>query len=410
MLTKEIIRAALYGDLHQVVKWLQKGGHVDAMHEDGIGLLHAAAAGGRLGVAKELLQRGASVDLCNPKGATALISAAANSQHAMVRLLLQHKASVNLQSDSENDTGGTALMGAAWEGNQECVQELLDSGASTELRGQDGRTALGLAEGRGHAAIAQLLQQHAATPPASVTMVLPDEVGVAVCHGELQPVVEWLQQGGHVDALAENGTGLLHAAAEGGRLRVAKGLLQRGASVDLCDIRGTTALMMAATQGKHAMVRLLLEHKAGVNLQSAEGYTALMATAFEGHTECVQELLQAGASTELRDQDGCTALGYAETHGHAAIAKLLRQHAAKPPATLAAPTPNLSGRRVRIGGLQARPELNGRCGVAGRFDAAKGRYAVTVEGEAEAVLLKPANLQEILEPAPSAITLTLNQP
>ena len=53
----------------------------------------------------------------------------------------------------------------------------------------------------------------------------------------------------------------------------------------------------------------------------------------------------------------------------------------------------LSGRRVRIAGLKGRPELNGRCGVAAHFDAAKGRYAVTVEGEEEAVLLKPANLQ-----------------
>ena len=65
----------------------------------------------------------------------------------------------------------------------------------------------------------------------------------------------------------------------------------------------------------------------------------------------------------------------------------------------AAPSPcNLLGRQVRIDGLQGRPELNGRCGVAGRFDAAKGRYEVAVEGEVEAVLLKPANLQEALEP------------
>ena len=33
--------------------------------------------------------------------------------------------------------------------------------------------------------------------------------------------------------------------------------------------------------------------------------------------------------------------------------------------------------------------------MAGRFDAAKGRYEVAVESEAEAVLLKPAHLQEI---------------
>ena len=54
---------------------------------------------------------------------------------------------------------------------------------------------------------------------------------------------------------------------------------------------------------------------------------------------------------------------------------------------------------MRISGLKGRPELNGRSGVAGRFDAAKGRYEVVVDGKAEAVLLKPANLQEILESA-----------
>ena len=59
--------------------------------------------------------------------------------------------------------------------------------------------------------------------------------------------------------------------------------------------------------------------------------------------------------------------------------------------------PNHSARRVRIVGLQARPELNGRCGVAGRFDAAKGRYAVVVEGETKVMLLKPVSLQDMGE-------------
>ena len=112
----------------------------------------------------------------------------------------------------------------------------------------------------------------------------------------------------------------------------------------------------------------------------------------KGHVR--SRVLEAGASTELCDQNSDTALEVAEKRGHAAIAELLRQHAARPPATAAAPTPNLSGRRVRIDGLQARPELNGRCGVAGRFNAAKGRYEVAVEGEAEAVLLKPASLAD----------------
>ena len=54
---------------------------------------------------------------------------------------------------------------------------------------------------------------------------------------------------------------------------------------------------------------------------------------------------------------------------------------------------------MRIDGLQARPELNGRCGVARRFDVAKGRYEVLVEGEAEPLLLKPANLLDVLPAA-----------
>ena len=110
--------------------------------------------------------------------------------------------------------------------------------------------------------------------------------------------------------------------------------------------------------------------------------------------------------TSLQAMGVVTALMLAERHQHTGTAQLLRQHAKWQAAveaagmhnTAAAPTHNLSGRRVRIFGLKGRPELNGRCGVAGRFDAAKERYEVTVEREAEVVLLKPANLQETYEP------------
>ena len=226
---------------------------------------------------------------------------------------------------------------------------------------------------------------------------LPNQVRLAAHRDELQQVVNWLQKGGHVDALDEHGMGLLHAAAHGGRLRVAKELLKRGAIVDMWQNydggAAITPLMVAALKGQHGVVRLLLEHKAIVDLQTADEDTALLYAAGEGHQESVQELLWAGASTELRNQEGSTALEMAEYEGHTATAELLWEHAAKLPAAVAAPTPNLLGRRVRIDGLQARPELNGRNGVARRFDAAKGRYEVGVEGEAEPLLLRPANLR-----------------
>ena len=398
----EIIVAAKLGELQPVVNWLQTGGVglltesdalVDALAENGLALLHVAAGCGQLRTAKELLQRGASVDLRDLEGSTPLMMAALSRQHAMVRLLLECKASIDLQ-DAQ---GLTALTTAAWEGDQESVQELLQAGANTELRHKDGLAALHVAEDLGHAAIAELIRQHAATPPASVAMALPDEVRAAAYDGKLQPIVEWLQKDGHVDALTEDRVGLLHAAATDGHLRVVEELLRRGASVDLRGDKDVTALITAAISGQRTMLRLLLKHKASIDLQSTQGASALMLAAYQGSQECVQELLAAGASTELLDGNGHTALETAESRGHTAIVELIQQHAATSPAAVAAPTPSLSARRVRIGGLKARPELNGRRGVAGRFDAAKDRYEVAVEGEAEAVLLKPANLQFVGE-------------
>ena len=134
------------------------------------------------------------------------------------------------------------------------------------------------------------------------------------------------------------------------------------------------------------MVRMLLQRGASVNLQDFNGITALMLAAFNGHTTIVQALLDAKADASLQSKRGSTALMVAEHHKRTVTAQLLRQHAKRQAveaeaavmhAAATAPTTNLSGRRVRIAGLKGRPELNGRCGEAAHFDAAKGRYAVT---------------------------------
>ncbi len=201
-----------------------------------------------------------------------------------------------------------------------------------------------------------------------------------------------------------------HAAAKKGDAHAVVAWLDEGGGVDArCAERyGMTLLMAATNGGQEAMVRMLLRRGASVNLQESLGFTALMGAAFDGHTTIVQALLDAKADASLQTISGSTALMTAERFKHPATAQLLRPHAkrqttaaaaAVAPDAAAAPTPSLSVRRVRIDGLKGRPELNGRCGVAAYFDAAKGRYEVAVEGEAEAVLLKPANLQEVLEPA-----------
>jgi ankyrin repeat protein len=195
-------------------------------------------------------------------------------------------------------------------------------------------------------------------------------------------------------------------AADGGDAQAVAVWLDEGGGVDArcAEHKGMTLLMAAALGGQEVTVRMLLQRGASVNLQDVIDRTALMGAADNGHTTTVQALLDAKADASLRaGNDGNTALMHAEHYKHTATAQLLRQHAERLTAeaeaavlnaVATAPMPNLSGRRVSIDGLKGRPELNGRSGVAGRFDAAKGRYEVAVEGEAEAVLLRPANLQE----------------
>jgi len=199
-------------------------------------------------------------------------------------------------------------------------------------------------------------------------------------------------------------------AANAGAFHAVAAWLDEDGGVDArCAEHEDVTLLMAAARGEQeATVRMLLQRGASVNLQNSYGLTALMGAAVDGHTTIVQALLDAKADASLQATNGITALMLAEQRKHAATAQLLRQHrkwltaeeeAAVVHATAAAPTPNLLGRRVRIDGLKGRPELNEQCGVAERFDAAKRRYEVAVEGEAEAVLIKPANLQELIEPA-----------
>ena len=58
---------------------------------------------------------------------------------------------------------------------------------------------------------------------------------------------------------------------------------------------------------------------------------------------------------------------------------------------------NLMHTRVQIGGLSAKPELNGKCGRTTAYNREKGRFAVAIEG-GPSMLLKPANLTAVHDP------------
>ena len=160
------------------------------------------------------------------------------------------------------------------------------------------------------------------------------------------------------------GQAVFLAASEGDAHVVATWLDDSGGVDAHCTAFGGETLLIAAAAGEQeAMVRMLLQRGASVNLQAPSGCTALMAAAGKGHTTTVQALLNAKADASLRNISGKTALMWAEQGKRTATAQLLRQHArqmaeaeaAVMHAAATAPTPNLSGRRVRIFGLKPYP-------------------------------------------------------
>ena len=219
---KQVCLSVRHGELRKVVKWLRKGGAVDALctvptveggQTAAFGLLHAAATNGQLEMVRVLLKRGASVDLPSSLNTTALMSAAYRGHLSILLVLLQHSANPDLQSYN----GNTALMSTALEGQEACTKALLRAGANTELRTNKGSTALQWAEAKGHTATAKLIRQHAARPQPAATpdagepaesspAPLPLEIFQSAGRGELRKVVKWLGKGGTVDALCAAST------------------------------------------------------------------------------------------------------------------------------------------------------------------------------------------------------------
>ena len=155
---------------------LSYGGNVDcpATFEVDRTALQQAAESGSFEITKLLLDRGADVNAVPARtgGGTALQFAAQTGLLRIVLLLLQAGADINAPPAKVN--GKTALEGAAEWGRLDTVSLLLQAGAKT-----DGdyhryfRSAIRLAEGNGHSAVADVLKSHG-----SPVTVPPNEVDV----------------------------------------------------------------------------------------------------------------------------------------------------------------------------------------------------------------------------------------
>jgi len=144
--TTAIYAAALQGDPAIVRMLLEAGANpnIESNGEREGTPLCAAACWGYDDVVKELLAHGADPGQREGRGLgySPLHWASRNGHQEAVRLILEAGADPNADVGGENP-----LRSAAWRGSLAVVALLLDHGADTGVRGEDGRTALQVADG-----------------------------------------------------------------------------------------------------------------------------------------------------------------------------------------------------------------------------------------------------------------------
>jgi len=105
--------------------------------------------------ALKLIQQGANLDAKTRSGDSALIVAGWNTENfELVKLLVTRGANIN----QANNNGDTPLLDAAYLGKVENLKYLLQHGADLTTKNKRGKTALHLAEEKGHEEAIQLLR------------------------------------------------------------------------------------------------------------------------------------------------------------------------------------------------------------------------------------------------------------
>jgi len=125
--------------------------------------LHLAATKGREDTVRLLINRGAKIETTGMGNRTALHSAAENGQQGIVRLLLDCRADIEATCTICDNDNGTALHLAAQNGYEAILLLLLDRNADIEAASRDDQwTALHLAADKGHVHIVRQLLDHGA--------------------------------------------------------------------------------------------------------------------------------------------------------------------------------------------------------------------------------------------------------
>lgn len=311
---------------------LRQGADVNASDPGGFSALHWSAAAGEWSACDLLLRRGARIDAFDHDGKTPL-DCALRARHVDVAMALIEAGASSNRSDL-NGTTPTHL--AARLGHVPLLTALLSRGARIDALDLMGCQPIHLAVSAGHEDAALWLLNASAPLPAPLPATCAASAGASLAAAP--------------SPTAPTALTLLHRAAAGGLLVLAKALLQgdpRLEVVDACDARdarGNTPLHLAALEGQDALIDLLLCHRAftatenatpGVGLTNLDGRTPLHLSALGGHADACLGLLARGADPHALDRDGRTPKGLARDNGQFHVIAAMDVFVARGPCAVA---------------------------------------------------------------------------
>jgi len=330
---------------------------------------------------------GCPPSFCNKMGQTALHIGGIWGSIDAVKVLLEAKANVNAQ----NQLRGSAPLHACAMGRgpadrrAECAKLMIASKADPNMPDLSGERPF-------EAAADEEVRLALGAAP----LVLHKAVQSKTLQ-TLGDCIEEVRDGRHgiwLDSQNQAGDTALHCAVTACWREGVEMLLRAGANPDVFNYNRRTCLHSAVLQGQHQLVELLLQRKACANTKDVdpdhdprfkstsyeetptEHRTPLHYAAELGSMVCLKLLLEQGrVDVNSRDSKQETPL---------LLSLGLRERGAQLDV----------GHGARVDGVQSRPQWNGRFGsLVG--SQAKGRWPVLVEGEAEPILLKEANLKPV---------------
>ena len=134
---------------------------------------------------------------------------------------------------------------------------------------------------------------------------------VKTSEGDIESVLNFIQNGVNLNVQNEKGFTALMIASEAGHLELTEELIKARANLNTQSLLGNTALIHAITENRTDCVMKLLEAGAKCDIQGSNGETALIKALRHKRKDCFEALLDLGADPNVLSNTNVTALMFA---------------------------------------------------------------------------------------------------